>query len=237
MLPIGDENVRGGGLAIVTLTLIAINVLVFLLLQLPSEAFTYGWSVVPREITQGMDIVGNVRVGPVGEQVRIPLAAGPDPIQLTLLSSMFMHGGWLHLAGNMLFLWIFGDNVEHAMGAVTFLVFYLVAGVIGSLAQVMVEPDSLIPSLGASGAISGVLGAYIVLFPRNRVLVVLFQFLVWVPAIVAIGLWAALQFISGIGQIAVTEQTGGVAYLAHIGGFLAGIVGGFVARALGRRGR
>jgi membrane associated rhomboid family serine protease len=237
MLPIGDENVRGGGLAIITLALIGINVLVFLLLQLPSEAFTYGWSVVPREITQGMDIVGNVRVGPVGEQVTIPLGAGPDPIQLTLLSSMFMHGGWLHLAGNMLFLWIFGDNVEHAMGAVMFLVFYLVAGVIGSLAQVMVEPDSLIPSLGASGAISGVLGAYLVLFPHNRVLVVLFQFLVWVPAIVAIGLWAALQFISGIGQIAVTEQTGGVAYLAHIGGFLAGLVGGFVARALGRRGR
>ena len=237
MLPIGDENVRGGGLAIVTLALIGINVLVFLLLQLPSEAFTYGWSVVPREITLGMDIVGNVRVGPVGEQVTIPLAAGPDPIQLTLLSSMFMHGGWLHLAGNMLFLWIFGDNVEHAMGAVTFLVFYLVAGVIGSLAQVMVDSDSLIPSLGASGAISGVLGAYLVLFPHNRVLVVLFQFLVWVPAIVAIGLWAALQFISGIGQIAVTEQTGGVAYLAHIGGFLAGLVGGFVARALGGRGR
>jgi membrane associated rhomboid family serine protease len=234
MLPIGDENLRGRGVAIVTLALIGINLLVFLLLQLPSDAFTYGWSVVPREITEGMDIVGPRSVGPPGDQVTIPLAAGPDPIQLTLLSSMFMHGSWLHLAGNMLFLWIFGDNVEHAMGAVIFLVFYLVAGVVGSIAQVMVEPGSLIPSLGASGAISGVLGAYIVLYPRSRVLVVLFQVLVWVPAIVAIGLWAALQFISGIGQIAVTEQTGGVAYVAHIGGFLTGLVGGLAARALGR---
>jgi membrane associated rhomboid family serine protease len=231
MLPIGDENLRNRGLAIVTLALIGINVLVFLFLQLPNEAFTYGWSVVAREITQGMDIVRDVIVGSGADQAVIPLAPGPDPIQLTLLSSMFMHGGWLHLAGNMLFLWIFGDNVEHTVGVIPFLAFYLVAGVVGSVAQIMIDPDSLIPSLGASGAISGVLGAYLVLFPRNRVLVVLFQLLVWVPAIVAIGLWAVLQFISGIGQIAVTEQTGGVAYMAHIGGFIAGVVVGFAARA------
>jgi membrane associated rhomboid family serine protease len=219
----------------VTLALIAINVVVFVFLQLPSDAFTYGWSVVPREITTGMDIVGPVTVGPPGGRVTIPLEPGPSPVYLTLISSMFMHGGWLHLGGNMLFLWIFGDNVEHTIGAVLFLGFYLFAGVVGSLAQVMIEPASLVPSLGASGAISGVLGAYLILFPRNRVLVLLFRFVVWVPAIVVIGLWAVLQFFGGLGQIAVTEQTGGVAYMAHIGGFVVGVAVGFVARGLTRR--
>jgi membrane associated rhomboid family serine protease len=147
---------------------------------------------------------------------------------------MFMHGGWLHLLGNMLFLWVFGDNVEHAMGPLAFIAFYVTAGIIGSLAQIFVDPTSLIPSLGASGAISGVLGAYIVLFPSNRVLVFLFRFAVWVPALVVIGMWALLQFINGFGQIAETQQTGGVAYMAHIGGFVAGLVGGFIARGLGR---
>jgi membrane associated rhomboid family serine protease len=235
MLPLHDENLRDRGPAYVTLALIAINVVVFVFLQLPSDAFTYGWSVVPREITTGMDIVGPVTVGPPGGRVTIPLEPGPSPVYLTLISSMFMHGGWLHLGGNMLFLWIFGDNVEHTIGAVLFLGFYLFAGVVGSLAQVMIEPASLVPSLGASGAISGVLGAYLILFPRNRVLVLLFRFVVWVPAIVVIGLWAVLQFFGGLGQIAVTEQTGGVAYMAHIGGFVVGVAVGFVARGLTRR--
>jgi membrane associated rhomboid family serine protease len=235
MLPLHDENLRDRGPAYVTLALIAINVVVFVFLQLLSDAFTYGWSVVPREITTGMDIVGPVTVGPPGGRVTIPLEPGPSPVYLTLISSMFMHGGWLHLGGNMLFLWIFGDNVEHTIGAVLFLGFYLFAGVVGSLAQVMIEPASLVPSLGASGAISGVLGAYLILFPRNRVLVLLFRFVVWVPAIVVIGLWAVLQFFGGLGQIAVTEQTGGVAYMAHIGGFVVGVAVGFVARGLTRR--
>jgi membrane associated rhomboid family serine protease len=235
MLPLADENLPNRGWAYVTLAIIAINVLVFVFLQLPSEAFIYGWSVVPEEITRGVDIVGPVRVGPPGDQVTIPMAPGPRPIYLTLLSSMFMHGGWLHLLGNMLFLWIFGDNVEHTLGRLKYLAFYLVAGLVGALAQIAVDPNSLIPSLGASGAISGALGAYFVLFPSNRVLVIFFNFAVWVPALVAIGLWALLQFISGIGQIAVTEQTGGVAYMAHIGGFVVGVVVGFVARAFLRR--
>jgi membrane associated rhomboid family serine protease len=235
MLPIADENVHGRGPAYVTLALIAINVLVFVFLQLPSDAFTYGWSVVPAEITRGIDIVGAVTVGPPGNQVEIPLAAGPEPIYLTLISSMFMHGGWLHLAGNMLFLWIFGDNVEHTLGRIAFIGFYLAAGVAGTLAQIMIEPESLIPSLGASGAISGVLGAYVVLFPANRVLVFFFRFAAWVPALVVIGLWAVLQFINGLGQIAVTEQTGGVAYMAHIGGFVVGVGVGFVGSLFIRR--
>jgi membrane associated rhomboid family serine protease len=218
MFPIGDENEGGHGPAFVTLAFIGINIAVFLLLQDATEtlnAFTAGFSTVPREITTGVDLVQTTS--------GIPQAPGPNPIYLTLLTSMFMHGGWLHIAGNMLFLWVFGDNVEHRVGPAVYLVFYLVAGVIASLAQVFVEPNSVIPSLGASGAISGVLGAYLVLFPRNRVTVFLFRFIVPVPAIVAIGMWAVLQFISGFGSLAVGgESTGGVAYMAHIGGFVAG---------------
>jgi membrane associated rhomboid family serine protease len=228
MLPLADENLPNRGSAYVTLALIAINVLVFVFLQLPSEAFTYGWAAVPAEITSGRDIVREVNV-PGGSFMLEP---SPDPVYLTLLSSMFMHGGWLHLAGNMLFLWIFGDNVEHALGRVKYVLFYLFAGLVGSLAQIALDPSSLIPSLGASGAISGALGAYVVLFPTNRVLVVFFRVATWVPALVVIGLWAILQFVNGLGQIAVTEQTGGVAYMAHIGGFVVGVIVGFLGRAL-----
>ena len=230
MLPLGDENIPGRGPAFVTLIVIAINVLVFVLLQLPNDAFTYAWAAVPAEITSGEDITGSRNV-PGGS---ITLGESPEPVYLTLISSMFMHGGWLHLGGNMLFLWIFGDNVEHAMGHLPFVLFYLGAGVLASLAHVWVEPDSLIPLVGASGAISGVLGAYLVMFPANRVLVVAFYFVLWVPAVLVIGLWAVLQFINGFGQIALTEQTAGVAYLAHIGGFLAGVAAGLVLRAAGR---
>ena len=231
MLPISDQNIAGRGLPVVTITLIVINVLVFVLLQLPNEAFTYGWAAVPAEITSGQDIVRTVTM-PGGSFMLEP---SPSPFYLTLLSSMFMHGSWVHLGGNMLFLWIFGDNVEHTVSPILYLAFYLVAGVIGSLAQVFIDPNSLIPSLGASGAISGVLAAYLVLFPSNRVLVYAFYNAFWVPALLVIGLWAVLQFIGGIGQIAVTEQTGGVAYAAHIGGFLAGLVFGFVARSFARQ--
>ena len=230
MLPIADENVPGRSFPIVTIALIVINALVFVLLQLPNDAFTYGFSAIPREITTGVDLVNPVRQG----GVPIPQAPGPEPIYLTLLSSMFMHGGWLHLIGNMLFLYIFGDNVEHAVGSLVYLAFYVVAGVVASLAQIFLSPDSAIPSLGASGAISGVLAAYLVLFPGNRVLVVFFYAAFWVPALVAIGLWAVLQFIGGLGQIAMTEQTGGVAYAAHIGGFVVGLAFGVIARGFAR---
>ena len=229
MLPISDENLPGRGLAFVTLALIAINVLVFVFLQLPDDAFTYAWSVVPAEITSGMDIIRTVQV-PGGS---FTLGDSPEPVYLTLLSSMFMHGGWLHLGGNMLFLYIFGDNVEHTMGSVAFLVFYVIAGVVASFAQILVDPGSLIPTLGASGAIAGVLGAYIVLFPSNRVLVYFFYSAVWVPALLVLGLWFVIQLVSGVGQIAVSQQTsGGVAYLAHVGGFVAGLIGGFLARGM-----
>lgn len=240
MFPIGDQNEPGHGPALVTLGIIAINIAVFLFLQqaggTSGDAFTYGFSAVPLEITSGRDIVGSAPIVIGGQQYLVPQSPGPEPIHLTLLTSMFMHGGWLHLAGNMLFLWVFGDNVEHRAGPLLFLAAYLGAGLVGSLAQIFSDPESVIPTLGASGAISGVLGSYIVLFPRNRVLVVLFRFLVYVPAVVAIGIWIAFQLINGLGASVIAEQTaGGVAYLAHIGGFAAGVVLGLVFRALPHR--
>jgi membrane associated rhomboid family serine protease len=143
---------------------------------------------------------------------------------------MFMHGGFGHIFGNMLYLWIFGDNVEHRFGAKTFLLFYLVSGIAATAAQWMLDPSSVIPNLGASGAISGVLGAYLVLFPRNRVHAIFLYQVVAIPAFVALGLWILLQFVNGFGAIAATEQTGGVAYGAHIGGFVAGVVLALILR-------
>jgi membrane associated rhomboid family serine protease len=234
MFPLFDENEPGQGIAWVTLTLIAVNVAVFLLLQQAGgdNQFTYGFSTIPAEITTGRDIVTSQPVTIDGVRYLVPEAPGPNPIYLTLLTSMFMHGGWLHIGGNMLFLFIFGDNVEHYLGSFLYLAFYLVAGIVASFAQILVDPSSVVPNLGASGAIAGVLGAYLVLFPRNRVVVFLFRFLVPVPALVAIGLWAVLQFVNGIGSIAVTAETGGVAYLAHVGGFVTGVVVGLLARSL-----
>ena len=228
VIPIGDEDTGGQtGIPWVNVAIIALNVIVFLY-QLVDPNFTNGYSTVPAEITQGIDIVG-VRqlVLPDGTTATIDEGPGPNPIWLTLLTSMFMHGGWLHIGGNMLFLFIFGDNIEKAYGHIKYLVFYLVCGIIASLAHVLSQPDSIIPSLGASGAISGVLAAYLVLFPTNRVKVlltlgVIFLRPIMVPAVVMIGLWALLQFVNGLGAIAVSEQTSGVAYWAHIGGFIAG---------------
>jgi len=237
MFPISDENERGHGPAFVSLVIIGLNILVFIFLQgagasVEGTEFTYGFSAVPAEITTGVDLTEPEPIVVEGEEVLVPQEPGPDPIWLTLLTSIFMHGSWLHLAGNMLFLWIFGDNVEHRIGHVPYLAFYLVAGVIASFAQILVDTDSVIPTLGASGAISGVLGAYLVMFPTNRVTVFLFRFLVPVPAIVAIGLWGVLQFISGFGAIGAGAEGGGVAYMAHIGGFIAGVVAGLVFRAV-----
>jgi membrane associated rhomboid family serine protease len=236
MFPIGDENERGHGPAFVSLAFIGLNVAVFLLLQGaggPSgEEFTYGYSAVPFEITNGVDLVEPEPITIDGQQQLVPQEPGPSPIWLTLLTSMFMHGGLLHIFGNMLFLWIFGDNVEHRIGHIPYLVFYVVAGLVASFAQILVNTTSVIPTLGASGAISGVLGAYLVLFPTNRVTVLMLRFPMQVPAIVAIGLWAVFQFISGISEFGTAGEGGGVAYMAHIGGFVAGVVAGLVSRAI-----
>ena len=137
---------------------------------------------------------------------------------------MFLHAGWMHLGGNMLYLWIFGDNLERVMGHGRFLVFYLICGIAAGLAQIFASGASNIPSLGASGAISGVLGGYMLLFPRNRVRVLMRGAITAVPAYVMLGLWILIQFVSGMGAMAQTEETGGVAFMAHIGGFVAGLV-------------
>jgi membrane associated rhomboid family serine protease len=238
MMPIGDEGHHRGGLPIVNLLILAANVAVFFLLQLPSDAFTMGFSAIPKEILSGTDLVGPTPVQlPDGTTETLVHAPGPSPISLTLVTSMFMHGGFAHIAGNMLFLFVFGDNVEHAFGSLLYAVFYLVCGVVASLAHVMFSPESIIPSLGASGAISGVLAGYLVLFPKNRVKVLIgMRFVQEVPALLMIGLWAVFQFIAGAASITESAQTSGVAYMAHIGGFLAGLVLAFLLRGFADRG-
>lgn len=233
VFPIGDDNTGRQTTPVVNYLLIAANVLVFVFFQGlgSNDRFTYAWATVPAEIVSGRDIDRPVVVkDPVtGETVgRIELEPTPGSVYLTLLTSMFMHGGFAHLFGNMLFLWIFGDNLEDRLGRVRYLVFYLVCGLIASLAHVFTTyafgSNVYVPSLGASGAISGVLGGYVLLFPRNRVHVLLFRVITTVPAYVALGLWFLFQFVSGIGLLGGGSQEGGVAYAAHVGGFVAGLV-------------
>jgi membrane associated rhomboid family serine protease len=151
----------------------------------------------------------------------VRLYPGPTPIYLTLLSAMFMHASWLHILGNMLYLWIFGDQIEHLLGRGRFIVFYLLCGLAASLAQILYSPEGVVPSLGASGAIAGVLGAYMVKFPRNRVRVLMGRGITTMPALLVLGLWIVLQFFAQVGTAA--GEATGVAYMAHIGGFVAGI--------------
>jgi membrane associated rhomboid family serine protease len=230
--PISDDDREVTTTAYVTYSLLAINVALFLL-QLSDPAFTYGWSVIPLEITTGVDLVEPISIQIEGYgNVDIPQAPGPPILWLTLLTSMFMHGGFGHIAGNMLYLWIFGNNVEHRFGHAWFLVFYLVAGLVASTAQIVANPVSVIPNLGASGAIAGVMGAYLVLYPYNRVNAVFLYTVVAVPAIVVLGMWIAMQFVSSVGSIAATSETaGGVAYLAHVGGFVAGVGAALICRS------
>ncbi len=241
LFPIGDDDRALSGRAVVTLVLVIANIAVFGL-QLADPAVTYGWSVVPREITTGSDLVNSQPLpfeDPAAEvrtPADIPQRPGPGGaplIFLTVLTAMFMHGGWGHLGGNLLYLWIFGDNVEHRFGAGPFLLFYLGAGIAATLVQVAMDPDGLVPNLGASGAISGVLGAYLVLFPRNRVHVIVLFVVVSLPAFLVLGLWIATQYLNGFGAVAPTEETGGIAYGAHVGGFVAGATLALVARVLG----
>jgi membrane associated rhomboid family serine protease len=212
MFPIGDEN-EENGVAVVSIAFIVLNVLAFLFeINRPSEAalqsFITAWGVVPREYTAGVDLPPTI----------------PYPLWTTLVTSMFLHGGWGHLGGNMLFLWIFGDNLEHRIGHLRFTLFYLACGIAAGLAHIVFNSTSGIPTVGASGAISGVLGGYLLMFPRNRVYVLTYGGVATVPALFMLGLWILMQFINGVGEIARTPETGGVAYIAHIGGFVAGMI-------------
>ncbi|HSJ30310.1 MAG TPA: rhomboid family intramembrane serine protease [Longimicrobiales bacterium] len=192
-----------------------------------NEQFTYAYSVVPEEIRTGEDIARPVPVE-VGERTeQIPLQPTPVSVYLTLLMSIFMHGSLMHLLGNMLFLWIFGDNVEDDLGHGRYTVFYLLTGILASAAHVVSTfvfgDNPFIPSLGASGAISGVMGGYLVLHPHRRVRVIMLRMLTTVPAYVAVGLWFVFQLIRAFGVIGQGPQSGGgVAFMAHIGGFIAG---------------
>ena len=203
MLPLGDDNSTRRTFPIFTYGLIALNVLIFLVELSSGDTFIDKWSFVPSRF-----------------------AANPGAELLTIFSSMFMHAGWVHLLGNMLYLFIFGDNVEDRLGHLRYLIFYLLCGVAATFAQYMVSLGSSVPNLGASGAIAGVLGAYIIMFPGERVRVLMGYAVVQMSAIVVIGFWIILQVISSLSTFTASSQTGGggVAYMAHIGGFIAGIV-------------
>lgn len=209
MFPIGDENQNRRLSPVVNYGLIAVNIVIFLYELILSakqlNALFFDWGAVPAEIWHGHRLY-------------------------TLVTSQFLHNGWLHIGGNMLFLWVFGDNVEDTLGHIKYLCFYLACGILAGLAQVATNTQSHDPLIGASGAIAAVLGAYIVLFPRGNVRTLvwigIFATIIFVPAWLMIGLWIVLQFFNGIATIGLnaTDSGGGVAYFAHLGGFVAGAV-------------
>lgn len=215
MIPLRDDNTPAR-LPIVTRVLVVACVVVFLwqltLGPQAGQAAVYALGVIPAVL------LGH-------ESLPAELAVVSPP--LTVLTSMFMHGGFMHLLGNMLYLWIFGDNVEDRLGHVKYVIFYFLCGIVATFAQVLVNPNSNVPNLGASGAIAGVLGAYLLMFPRGSVRVLMGRGIIPMPALIVIGLWAVLQIFNSFGAIATTEQTadtGGIAYMAHVGGFVAGLI-------------
>lgn len=222
MFPISDDNSDRVITPYVNYAFIGLNILVFVLLQQigSNEAFDYAFSLVPKEITTGVDIAGPQTIT-VGEQsATINHYNTPLPVYFNFLSSMFMHGGFQHIFGNMLFLWIFGDNIENLIGHIRYAIFYIICGIAAAIAQIIMGPDSIIPMLGASGAISGVLGGYMLLFPKRKVKALIFRMITTVPAYVALGIWIGYQIIVGY---LTPSGGGGVAYAAHIGGFIAGV--------------
>jgi len=230
--PIGDDNSDRRIKPLVNYLFILLNILVFIVLQGMGTnlGFTYAFASGPAEILTGSDIVtqGQLLVDEyTGRRFELPgLQPTPIPVYLTLFTSMFMHGGWGHLLGNMLYLWVFGDNLENVMGHTKYLLFYLLVGVLAALAHVLtvfIMPGSeLIPMIGASGAISGVLGGNILLFPKRKVTVLVGIFPIRVTALFALGFWILFQFINGLGILG--GEGDGVAYGAHIGGFIAGFL-------------
>lgn len=233
VFPIADDNSDRRIFPIVTVVLIAANIFVFVVLQKmgANNAVTLAYCQVPAEILSGRDVVTEPSVREISVQgqtmsLEVPgLEPTPIPVWLTLLTAIFMHGSIMHLAGNMWFLWIFGDNIEDDMGHVRYLLFYIATGVLASLAFVALNAKgeaALTPCLGASGAISGVLGAYLVLHPQRRVSVIMIRMIVDVPAYVAVGIWFLFQVVSGVFDSA--GGGGGVAYSAHVAGFIAGML-------------
>ena len=204
MLPLSDASRRHLRFPIATILIIALNALMFLIELGGGDAFINRWSLVPADIVAGHNWI-------------------------TILTSMFMHAGWEHILGNMLFFWVFGPEIEDVMGPLRYIIFYLLGGLVATLAQIAVAPTSTIPNLGASGAIAAVMGAFLITYPRDQIKTVLFfGFFIGIraiPAILLVGLWFLVQLFSGVGSLA-TVQSGGVAYMAHVGGFLFGLIAG-----------
>lgn len=232
MIPIGDDDSDRKRTPIINYFFIAVNIFVFIYFQQMGSNmdFTYAYSTVPAEILCGSDIVTKaiwVQDPITGQQVQIPgLGVTSIPVWLTLITSMFMHGGWAHLGGNVLYLWVFGDNLEDRLGHLRYFFFYLLCGIIASLTHVFTDhffgESQLIPSLGASGAISAVMGGYLLLFPTRRVTVFFVFTLISIPAFIVLGFWIVLQIANGMGYLGGSEASG-IAYAAHIGGFIAGL--------------
>jgi membrane associated rhomboid family serine protease len=203
MIPLGDGSRRPTRFPVVTLAIIVVNAFVFFLELTGGEAFVTRWAEIPATIVSGHGWI-------------------------TVLTAMFMHAGWMHIIGNMVFLWAFGPQIEDAMGSLRYLAFYLLCGLAASAAQIAMRPDSTVPNLGASGAIAGVMGAFLITYPRDRIKTLLwfgwFARVTFVPAILLIGVWFLIQLFSQVGSVAAGVQEGGVAYAAHVGGFVFGAV-------------
>jgi membrane associated rhomboid family serine protease len=202
-IPLRDISRRPAHRPVITVSIIAINVFVFVLELLGGSAFVQQWSVIPANIVAGQHWV-------------------------TILTAMFMHGGWMHIIGNMVFLWAFGPEIEDAMGPVRYLVFYLLGGLVAFLAQIAAASSSTVPNLGASGAIAAVMGGFLITYPRDRIKTLLllgwFVTVTVIPAAVLIGIWFLIQLFSQVGAVAEAQSGGGVAYMAHVGGFIFGAI-------------
>jgi membrane associated rhomboid family serine protease len=218
-IPLGDDNSRRHSFPLVVLILIVLNGFMWKEQLVRGDKFTLGYSFVPFELTHWKDLSGLFKLPNPQVNKPIHLYPGPPFIPSTIFYAMFMHGSWGHICGNMLYLWIFGDQVEDYLGKLHFVFFYLLCGVGATAAYYLVNPDSIVPTLGASGAIAGVLGAYLVLHPTNRIRVLLFNSFILMPAWIVLGSWFVMQF---VGQFGAIEGGGGVAYMAHIGGFVVG---------------
>ena len=223
VLPLGDLE-RTRIIPFVTYALIAINIVVFLVQETRGDRFTMAYACTPWEVTHNQDIEEPIAKAPRMVRVQddrgrifeverpggtIPHSPSPIPVWLTLFTAMFLHGSWMHLAGNMLFLWVVGDNVEEVLGSVRYIVVYLACGLVGSLAQIAIAPNSTIPTLGASGAIAGIMGAYVIWFPHNQIRVLVFRFITVLPAVIVIGGWIVLQIYLGAGSFGRRGDSGG----------------------------
>lgn len=226
-IPLGDDNSRRYRTPFVVWLLVAANALVWALELQWGEQFIASYAAIPLELSTGTDITVTKYISVQGERFPIEHGPGPNPIYLTLLTSMFMHGSWGHIIGNMVYLLIFGDQIEDRYGHLKFLLFYLFTGVAAGISQVLADPTSILPCVGASGAIAGVLGAYFVMYPANTVRVLIFRDIIHLPAFIVLGFWGVMQVLGHFGN---PTSGGGVAYMAHVGGFVAGVVVALLCR-------